>query len=405
MRTPNPTRWPISSRIPNCGENVARRISILGSTGSIGRSALDVVRHYPGEFQVVALAAHSNTSLLLRQIEEFHPACVAVVDREAGMRVRDAATGVQVLIGAEALVEAAAIPVDVVLCAVVGAVGLKPILKAIETGNRVALANKEPLVMAGPLIMSEARKRGVDVLPVDSEHNAVFQCLHGHRIEDVHCIHLTASGGPFYGKPRNTLAAVTPAQATRHPTWDMGAKISVDSATLMNKGLEVVEAMWLFGLPVDRVQVVIHPQSIVHSLVEFNDGSILAHLGLTDMKFPIQFALTWPDRVKSPMGRLDLTSMKELTFAKPDFSEFPCLAYAFEAARTGGTAPAILNAANETAVDAFCKGRIGFFQISETVRDAMDSCPVSMDVTLESVLEADAAARKRALSATNALGV
>lgn len=363
------------------------------------------MRHYPDQFRVETLAANSNASLLIRQIHEFRPSCVAVVDPEAGKLVSEAVSGVRILTGPEALEEIAAVPVDVALCAVVGAVGLKPILKAIETGNRVALANKEPLVMAGPLIMSEARKRGVDVLPVDSEHNAVFQCLHGHRIEDVQCIHLTASGGPFYGKPRETLAGVTPAQATRHPTWDMGAKISVDSSTLMNKGLEVVEAMWLFGLSVDRVQVVIHPQSIVHSLVEFTDGSILAHLGLTDMKFPIQFALTWPDRVKSPMGRLDLTTMKELTFAKPDFSEFPCLAYAFEAARIGGTAPAILNAANETAVAQFCKGQIGFLQISETVRDAMEACPVLQEVTLESVLEADAMARQRALGVTNSLGV
>ncbi len=382
-----------------------RRISILGSTGSIGRSALDVVRHYPERFRVVALGAHSNADLLLRQIEEFKPSLVAVAEPEAGKRVRENAPDVRVLVGPDALDEIAGEPVDVVLCAVVGAVGLKPILRAIAAGSRVALANKEPLVMAGPLIMHAARERGVDVLPVDSEHNAIFQCLHGHRIEDVQCIHLTASGGPFYGKPRESLSGVTPAQATRHPTWDMGAKISVDSATLMNKGLEVVEAMWLFGLSVDQIQVVVHPQSIVHSLVEFTDGSILAHLGLTDMKFPIQFALTWPERVKSPMGRLDLTTMKSLTFAKPDFSDFPCLAYAFEAARTGGTAPAILNAANETAVDAFCKGRIGFLQISETVRDTMEACSVSTDVTLDSVLEADAMARERALSATNALGV
>ncbi|MFA6241335.1 MAG: 1-deoxy-D-xylulose-5-phosphate reductoisomerase [Candidatus Hydrogenedentales bacterium] len=382
-----------------------RRISILGSTGSIGRSALDVVRHYPERFRVVALGAHSNADLLLRQIEEFKPSLVAVAEPEAGKRVRENAPHVRVLTGTEALEEIAAEPVDVALCAVVGAVGLKPILRAIAAGSRVALANKEPLVMAGPLIMRVARERGVEVLPVDSEHNAIFQCLHGHRIEDVQCIHLTASGGPFYGKPRESLSGVTPAQATRHPTWDMGAKISVDSATLMNKGLEVVEAMWLFGLSVDQIQVVVHPQSIVHSLVEFTDGSILAHLGLTDMKFPIQFALTWPERVKSPMGRLDLTTMKSLTFAKPDFSDFPCLAYAFEAARTGGTAPAILNAANETAVDAFCKGRISFLQISETVRDTMETCSVSTDVTLDSVLEADAMARERATSATNALGV
>ncbi|NUM55736.1 MAG: 1-deoxy-D-xylulose-5-phosphate reductoisomerase [Candidatus Hydrogenedentes bacterium] len=382
-----------------------RRITILGSTGSIGTSALDVVRHYPDRLEVVGLAAHSNISALAEQVREFRPQCVAVADRDAARTLADRLPGVRVASGPEGLEEIAAVPADVVLCGMVGAVGLKPVLSAIDAGNAIALANKEPLVMAGPLIMDRARGKNVMVLPVDSEHNAIFQCLQGHRIEDVQCIHLTASGGPFYGKPRESLMGVTPAQATRHPTWNMGAKISVDSATLMNKGLEVVEAMWLFGLPLEKVEVVIHPQSIVHSLVEFTDGSILAHLGLTNMKFPIQYALTWPERVPEPMGRLDLTAMRELTFAKPDFSEFPCLAYAIEAARTGGTAPAILNAANECAVGAFCKGQIEFLRISEVVRDVMDECPASRDVTLESVLEADALARERASHVMTGLGV
>ncbi len=382
-----------------------RRITILGSTGSIGRSALDVVRHYPDRFEVVGLAARSNAELLTDQINEFQPAHVVLVDEAALTRLGTVPTSCTIASGAEALADLASVPVDIVLCGVVGAVGLKPILRGIEAGNRIALANKEPLVMAGPLIMERARARGVDVLPVDSEHNAIFQCLHGHRIEDLRCIHLTASGGPFYGKARESLAGVTPAQATRHPTWDMGAKISVDSATLMNKGLEVIEAMWLFGLTLDQVEVVIHPQSIVHSLVEFTDGSILAHLGLTDMKFPIQFALTWPDRVPTPMGRLDLTTMRELTFAKPDFSEFPCLAHALHAARLGGTAPAILNAANETAVSAFCGGRLEFLRISDVVEEVLEESDIEADISLESAIAADRSARTRAEEVMTALGV
>ncbi|MBM3289037.1 MAG: 1-deoxy-D-xylulose-5-phosphate reductoisomerase [Candidatus Hydrogenedentes bacterium] len=386
-------------------DTARRRVTILGSTGSIGTSALDVVRHYPDRLEVVGLAAHSNVDLLADQVREFRPRHVAVADRGAARRLAGLLPDVAIAAGPEGLEEIAGAPADVVLCGMVGAAGLKPVLSAIAAGNAIALANKEPLVMAGPLIMERARARGVHVLPVDSEHNAIFQCLQGHRVEDVQCIHLTASGGPFYGTPRESLAGVTPAQATRHPTWNMGAKISVDSATLMNKGLEVVEAMWLFGLPLEKVAVVIHPQSIVHSLVEFTDGSILAHLGLTNMKFPIQYALTWPDRVPEPMGRLDLTTMRELTFAKPDFAEFPCLAYAMEAAHTGGTAPAILNAANESAVAAFCKGQIEFLRISDVVRGVMDDCPVAQDVTLESVLEADGLARERAGQWMAALGV
>ena len=250
--------------------------------------------------------------------------------------------------------------------------------------------------MAGRVVTERARARGVELLPVDSEHNAVYQCLHGHRIEDVRCVHLTASGGPFYKRTRESLSHVTPDEATHHPTWNMGAKISVDSATLMNKGLEVIEAMWLFSLPLEKIEVVIHPQSIVHSLVEFNDGSILGHLGITDMKFPIQFALTWPRRAQSPMGRLDLKTMRDLTFAAPDFEKFPCLTYALEAARAGGTAPAVLNAANETAVGAFCAGKIHFLDIERVVRGVMDDTVIESDRELETVIAADRAARAKA---------
>ncbi|MDX9974207.1 MAG: 1-deoxy-D-xylulose-5-phosphate reductoisomerase [FCB group bacterium] len=387
--------------VPVGTEPAVRRITILGSTGSIGRSTLAVVRHYPNRFKVVGLGAGANIELLAQQVAEFKPEHVAVASEDAAEKLRGLIPGIRVRSGETGLQELAAEPADIVLCAIVGAAGLRPLLSAIDAGNGIAVANKEPLVMAGELVMRRAWAKGLQVLPVDSEHNAIFQCIHGHRLEDVQCIHLTASGGPFYKRDRETLRAVTPEQAAKHPTWDMGTKISVDSATLMNKGLEVIEAMWLFGLPLDRIQVVIHPQSIVHSLVEFNDGSILAHLGITDMRFPILFALTWPERVESPMGRLDLTKMRELTFAAPDFSDFPCLAHAFHAARTGGTCPAILNAANEVAVDAFCRRQISFLEISDVVGSVLELSEVRSDAGLESVLEADRAARACALQLIN----
>jgi len=373
---------------------MAARITILGSTGSIGRQALDVVRLYPGEFEVVGLAAHSNVELLEAQASEFHPHIVGLADKDAGNDLKSRLPDVNVVAGIEGLEEVAGRPADTVLCGMVGAAGLRPILAAIDAKNTIALANKEPLVIAGRIIMGRAHDRGVDVLPVDSEHNAIFQCLHGHNLDDVQCIHLTASGGPFYRLPSDQLANVTPEQAAKHPNWDMGVKISCDSATLMNKGLEVIEAMWLFGLPLDKIEVIIHPQSIIHSLVEFTDGSILAHLGLTDMKFPIQFALTWPKRVAKPMGRLDLTQMRELTFHAPDFSEFPCLRYALDAAREGGTAPAILNAANETAVAAFCDHRLGFLDIPKVVNETLERAPRHDDSNLEEVLTADIEGRR-----------
>ncbi|NIA16000.1 MAG: 1-deoxy-D-xylulose-5-phosphate reductoisomerase [Nitrospiraceae bacterium] len=372
------------------------RISILGSTGSIGRNAAEVVRSDEGRFDVAALAAHSNIGLLAEQIAEFKPEFVAVADLDAGACLAAMDLGVPVACGPEALEEAAAMPVDIALCGMVGAAGLRPLMAAIDAGNRIALANKESLVMAGEIVMAHARARGIEIIPVDSEHNAIFQCLEGHRLDDVACVHLTASGGPFYGRARDTLSAVTPEEATCHPTWDMGAKISVDSATLMNKGLEVIEAMWLFGLPLSKIQVVIHPQSIVHSLVEFTDGSILAHLGVTDMRFPIQFALTWPERVQSPMERLDLTQMRALTFGAPEFEEFPCLAHALRAAEAGGAMPAVLNAANEEAVAAFCAHRIGFLEIEEVVRRILDAPPSVAGPDLAAIEAVDVAARRQA---------
>ncbi|HEX71991.1 MAG TPA: 1-deoxy-D-xylulose-5-phosphate reductoisomerase [Candidatus Hydrogenedentes bacterium] len=373
-----------------------KKIVVLGATGSIGRSALEVVRRHPDLFEVTAIAAHTNVNLIAEQIAEFHPRYAAMGDKTAAARLAERCPETTVYAGPEGLETVASLPVDVVLCAMVGAAGLRPMFAAIDAGNRVAVSNKEPVVMAGKLIMERAAAGNADVIPVDSEHNAVFQCLHGHRREDVRCIHLTASGGPFYGKPRETLARVTPEEATRHPTWDMGDKVSVDSATLMNKGLEIIEAMWLFGLPQDRIEVLIHPQSIVHGLVEFNDGSILAQMSVTDMKLPILTALMWPDRVASPLKRLDLTAVGALQFAAPDFEQFPCLAHARRAAAEGGTAPAILNAANEVGVQAFCNHRISFLDISEIVRITRDLCEAVYEYSLEDVLAADCLAREKA---------
>ncbi len=384
---------------------MARRLTILGSTGSIGKSALKIVRAHPGEFEIVGLAAHSNAEELNRQIEEFNPRHVALADDAAAKQLQRDQSGLRIGAGPESIVDLAAVDTDVVLCGIVGAAGLRPILGAIEAGNRVALANKEPMVMAGELIMSKARACGVEVLPVDSEHNAIFQLLEGRKREDIHRVYLTASGGPFYRQPREALRDITPEQAVRHPTWDMGAKISVDSATLMNKGLEIIEAMWLFDLPLDRIEVIIHPQSAVHGLVEFKDGHILAHLGVTDMTLPIQFALTWPKRVESPLARLDLVAMGELSFAAPDFSEFPCLGHAMEAARKGGTAGAILNAANEAAVEAFRQGRIPFLAIAQVVGEVMESSHYSPEYSLDSVLDIDAETRRIAEDIIQAVGV
>lgn len=381
-----------------------KNITILGSTGSIGKSALEVVRRYPDQFNVVGLAAHKNVDLLAAQIREFRPQFVAMSDNCSAGTLAEMELGPIILDDPEPLCQLAAIPVDTVLCASVGSAGLPPLLAAIDAGNRVAVANKEPFVMAGKLIMERAAARGVQVLPVDSEHSAIFQCTMGHAHGDIHTVHLTASGGPFYGRARETLAGVRPEEATRHPTWDMGAKISVDSATLMNKGLEIVEAMWLFDLRLDQIEVVIHPQSIIHSLVEFTDGNILAHMGVTDMKFPILFALTYPERVELPMERLNLATLKALTFDAPDFSAFPCLAYARQAAATGGTAPAILNAANEVAVEAFCSHRLPFLGISEVVGRVCEVLAPVQDYSLESIMAADTEARIRAWEAAKLLG-
>ncbi len=383
--------------------NSPRRVTILGSTGSIGTSALDVVRRHPGRFEIAGLSTRVNIERLAEQIAEFRPAAVAVFDETRAARLRVQFPGIRVLQGESGIEELAAQCSDIVLCAMVGAAGLGAVLKAIDAGRTIALANKEPMVIAGTLIMDRARQRGVRVLPVDSEHSAIFQCLEGHATDSVHRVHLTASGGPFYRRS-GSLDSISPAEATNHPTWDMGDKISVDSATLMNKGLEVIEAMRLFALPLDKMSVVIHPQSIVHSLVEFVDGGMLAQLGPTDMRIPIQFALTWPDRVESCVQRLDLTAMGALTFDAPDFSRFPCLELALDAAARGGTAPALLNAANEVAVEAFCHERIGFTRIPEVIHHVMSKTQVLDEVGLRAVLDADTEGRRRAREALAVAG-
>ncbi len=377
---------------------MSKCISILGSTGSIGKNTLDVIRRNPQYFEVAVLAAGGNTKLLLEQIIEFRPRLAVMNDPDAAAQLRLANPGCRILSGPEGLATAAALPADIVVCALVGAVGLLPLLAAIRAGNRVAVANKEPLVMAGKYIMEEAARHGTDVLPVDSEHSAIFQCLRGYSVSDVRCVHLTASGGPFYGKTMEELRSITPRQAMRHPTWDMGTKISVDSATLMNKGLEIIEAMWLFGLRSDQIQVVIHPQSIIHSMVEFNDGSLLAQLGVTDMRLPIAFALCFPERLPAEDMRLDITAVSGLTFSNPDIRAFPCLSLARQAAEAGGTAPAIINAANEVAVELFCADRISFTNIADIVAGTLERCPGTSDYGLDAALEADRLARQCATS-------
>ena len=356
-----------------------KRIAILGSTGSIGQSALSVVEAHPSRLEVVALAAGENASRAADQIERFQPDTIAMateaalddVRAELGRRRRPVPRAAS---GPEALVAVATHPrADIVLFASSGTAGLDAVLAAIDAGKTIALANKEILVMAGVIVMEAARRRGVDVLPVDSEHNAIHQCLHGRSTSEVRRLLLTASGGPFRGAPESEMQAVTPDAALRHPTWRMGPKITIDSATLMNKGLEVIEARWLFDIDPDRIEVLVHPQSIVHSMVEFVDGSVVAQLGVTDMRLPIQYAFSYPERWPAPLPPLDLAAAGRLDFERPDSAKFPCLALAFRALRGDDGLPIVLNAANEVAVAAFLERRIGFMAIAETIRDAMNA--------------------------------
>ncbi|OUQ80621.1 1-deoxy-D-xylulose-5-phosphate reductoisomerase [Flavonifractor sp. An100] len=378
---------------------MSKRISILGSTGSIGRQSLEVIASCGME--VAALTANASVERLEAQARQFHPELAVLVDEKAAadLKVRLADISVRVASGMEGLLEAAAISsADTVITAVVGMVGLRPTLAAIREGKRIALANKETLVCAGSLVLEEARDYAAEILPVDSEHSALFQSLEGNRDRgEVKRLILTCSGGPFYGKKAPELEHVTREDALRHPNWSMGAKITVDSATLMNKGLEFIEAMHLYQMPPEKISVLIHRESIIHSLVEYCDNAVIAQLGAPDMRLPIQYALTWPKRVPGPADPLDLWNCGALTFGSPDLETFRCLALAMEAAKTGGTAGAILNGANEAAVGLFLAGKIRFLEIGEKVARAMESVPVVQQPTLMDVLEADRAAREAVL--------
>ena len=351
-----------------------KKIAILGSTGSIGTQALEVIRSHRNRYRVIALTANNNVNLLIEQCMEFRP-LVAVISNPAHYQlVKDSLTfhGIKVLAGLEAISEIMEIEeIEIVLTAMVGFSGLKPTLTAARHGKDIAIANKETLVVAGELVTSIAKQNGINILPVDSEHSAIFQCLLGEADNRIEKIYLTASGGPFKGKNKEQLINVTPAQALKHPNWDMGAKITIDSATMMNKGLEVIEAKWLFDLNPDQIDVVIHPQSIIHSMVQFEDGSIKAQLGLPDMRLPIQFALSYPDRYVSSFPRFNFAEYPAFTFEKPDMDTFRNLTFAFEALNKGGNLPCIMNAANEVAVAAFLKEKIGFLQISDVIEKCM----------------------------------
>jgi 1-deoxy-D-xylulose-5-phosphate reductoisomerase len=377
-----------------------RRITILGATGSIGLNVLEVVRQFPQSFEIVGLAAGRNITLLRQLILEFKPKIVSVRDADHASRLcsmlpSDCRT--KVVFGTAGNEQVASLPeADMTISAIVGAAGLIPTLAAIKAGKDIGLANKETLVMAGKLVMAAVEKHGVRMLPVDSEHSAIFQALAGGRKEDLERIILTASGGPFREKSHAELEHVTPEQALVHPNWSMGRKISIDSATLMNKGLEVIEAKWLFDVPLDRIEIVVHPQSIVHSLVEFHDGSVLAQLGIPDMRIPIAYALSYPIRLPLSLKRLELSQCGSLQFLEPDHERFPALQLAFDAIRQGGVMPAVLNGANEVAVDAFLASRISFTAIAKTVALTMQTMPNGSEDSLDDILAADISARREA---------
>ena len=375
---------------------MSQKVTVLGSTGSIGRQSLEVIAACGME--AAALAANSSVKLMEEQARRFRPAIAALADEKAAadLRVRLADTNIHVLSGLEGVLEAATISsADAAIAALVGMAGLRPTLAAIREGKRVCLANKETLVCAGPLVLEEAKDYGAKLYPVDSEHSALFQCLEANRDRgEVKRLILTCSGGPFYGRTRAELASITVEDALKHPNWSMGAKITVDSATLMNKGLEVIEAMHLYRMPVEKISVVVHRESMIHSLVEYCDNAMLAQLGAPDMRLPIQYALTYPKRVPGPSAPLDLWNCGPLTFGAPDLEAFPCLALALEAAKTGGTAGAILNGANEEAVAQFLAGKTGFLDISAKVEKAMAQVPPVQNPTMQDILDADRAARE-----------
>lgn len=384
-----------------------KNIAILGSTGSIGRSALDVIAADPSRFSVTGLAAYRNTTLLRKQIERFQPKAAAVFDEEAAEELRSSLGGAvktTVLSGPEGYGEVASLREShIVLSAMSGAAGLLPTLAAVDAGKDIALANKETMVMAGDLVLARAERAGVRILPVDSEHSALFQCMEGRPRDQVKKLILTASGGPFLERSADDLASVTLQEALKHPNWDMGYRISIDSATMMNKGLEVIEAMRLFEVDIGMIGVVIHPQSIIHSMVVLKDGSLIAQMGIPDMKIPIAYALSWPERMALPLPDLDVCAMGPLTFMVPDMEKFRCLSLSLDAARRGGTAPAVLNAANEIAVEAFVAGRIRFIDIPHVVESTVAEHETEAVDSIARVLAADGWARNRAKEITDAL--
>ena len=374
-----------------------KHVAILGSTGSVGRNCLDVIRRHRSRFHVAALTTNTQTETLSIQIKEFEPTFCAIGDGEKADELKNLLAGskIQVGIGSEGVVEAAVRPeVDLVVNALVGAAGLLPTIKAIEAGKDIALANKESLVMAGELIMHMAAESRIRLIPIDSEHSGILQCLQGHSSEEVARILLTASGGPLLNREPIEFESISPEEALAHPTWEMGPKITIDSASLMNKGLEVIEAHWLFGVPLSKIEVVVHPQSIIHSLVEFTDGSILAQMGVPDMRVPIQLALTFPQRLNTPYNRLDLTEVRHLSFLQPDTHKFPCLKLAYRAAENGGTLPAVLNAANERAVQAFLNHRIAFTRIPVLIEEALNRHEKIDHPSLDEIMKADQWSRR-----------
>ena len=374
---------------------MTRSIALLGSTGSIGRQTLEVARELG--LSVAALTANKSVDLIEQQAREFCPRLAVLYDEDAAreLRARLSDTNTQVLSGMEGLLAAAtADDADTVVTAVMGMIGLQPTLAAIEKKKRIALANKETLVCAGELVVAAAERCGAEIVPVDSEHSAIFQCLQGNRAQAVERLIITASGGPFYGRTREQLKGIKKEQALRHPNWSMGAKITIDSSTLMNKGLEFIEAMWLFSMPPERISILVHPQSIIHSMVEYVDGSVMAQLGAPDMTLPIQYALTAPERVESPAKKLDLLQCASLTFGEPDLQTFTCLADCIEAAKRGGLYPCLLNGANEKAVALFLQDKIEYLQLFDLVRETLEHFAPSDYRTVEEVLEADAKARE-----------
>lgn len=383
-----------------------KTIVILGSTGSIGTSTLDIVERFPDEFRVAGLSAATNDEKLEEQIRRFKPLMVALSNEPAAARLRQrcADLSVEILSGTEGVAQVASISeAEMVISAIVGGAGLVPTLAAIRATKHIALANKEPMVMAGKLMQEEARKHGVRIFPVDSEHSAIFQSLEGHRLEDVRRLILTASGGALWTLTKEELQDVTPERALQHPNWKMGAKITIDSATLMNKGLEVVEARWLFDIPESRIDVLIHRESIIHSLVEYHDRSMIAQLGLPDMRTPISYAMRYPERMPLDLPSLDLTEIGKLTFCKPDHDRFPCLGLGYESLRVGGTMPAAMNAANEVAVEAFLNGGIRFVDIAEIIRSTMEAHHSREVESLDDALETDRWAREKAEALVHAI--